>query len=142
MNPWELTAGLVRQSRKSISNIGSSQIIAHPWRCDHFFVPEGRCEISPPFQRWETWCGFRSPGGTTDWEQVSHVSAVPPGLASCSIALPPLKRWAKFKCPSGTSTAQESVMNRNYELAKGVRGSVFRGRQWSYRDRHRASGNS
>ena len=67
-------------------------------------VPTGHHENSPAFQRWDDRNEFSSPAGTSEIGAANLVSCsgVPSGLALRLAGNPALKRWAFFKCPSGT----------------------------------------
>ncbi len=63
--------------------------------------PAGTSENSPAFQRWEPHAARRRvPSGTAEAIWLNPLSSLT-GLAACSIAAPPLKRWAIVLRPDG-----------------------------------------
>ena len=88
------------------------------WRCDEGpFIPAGTIENSPPLQRWvaaakqlASPAGAKEPAALPGTAWTGGYSAVPGGTPGISPGrtLPPLKRWAIFRRPSGTGKSFES----------------------------------
>jgi len=64
--------------------------------------PRGTCENSPTFQRWVRPRHRISPEGTADKAAGTSDFSRPFGTHASAWPNPTLKRWAIFKCPSGT----------------------------------------